>query len=468
MPCCDCRSNCSTRRRRCTITSSLVNRQDVVAETSGRCMLDPRRSAGRSIERVLEPVLQTHADAGSPDGGTVTLGYRCVGSGMTIVAGLPPPVAAGGDVALRTRSSPATAPQPRSPPRRPGRARSQLTKYVAYHSSGQVPEPPGDASIEELASPLRDTLDAAASDRLGAVACRAAGLARPVLGTHRHRGRRATTRPSRRSAGTCSRWPRPRPRSADAASPPKRSRPPATTVTTSGTPRSTWSRLLAYTNPDAARATAPLPPPDPAGRTRTGDRDVASAGRCTRGARSTARRRRRYYPAGTAQYHIDADVAYAIERYVTATGDTEFLHGEGAEILVELARLFADLGFYDQADPPVFHIHGVTGPDEYTAVVDDNVYTNVMARFTLRFAADVATRLRSEPIPRRTARWSPRQVSTTARSRPGCGGRRDVRAVRRRARHQPPGRRLPRPRAVGLGRHAERTSTRCCSTSIRW
>ena len=65
-------------------------------------------------------------------------------------------------------------------------------------------------------------------------------------------------------------------------------------------------------------------------------------------------------------------------------------------MLVELARLFADLGFYDQADPPVFHIHGVTGPDEYTAVVDDNLYTNVMARFTLRFAADVVTRLRSE------------------------------------------------------------------------
>jgi alpha,alpha-trehalose phosphorylase len=105
-----------------------------------------------------------------------------------------------------------------------------------------------------------------------------------------------------------------------------------------------------------------------------------------------------YYEAGTAQYHIDADIAHAIDRYVTATGDTEFLCGEGAEMLVELARLFADLGFYDQADPPAFHIHGVTGPDEYTALVDDNVYTNVMARFTLRFAADVVGRLRSEDL----------------------------------------------------------------------
>jgi alpha,alpha-trehalose phosphorylase len=65
-------------------------------------------------------------------------------------------------------------------------------------------------------------------------------------------------------------------------------------------------------------------------------------------------------------------------------------------MLVEVARLFADLGFYDEAEPPAFHIHGVTGPDEYTAIVDDNLYTNVMARFTLRFAADVVTRLRAE------------------------------------------------------------------------
>ena len=59
-----------------------------------------------------------------------------------------------------------------------------------------------------------------------------------------------------------------------------------------------------------------------------------------------------YYPAGTAQYHIDADIAFALDRYVTATGDTEFLRHEGAEMLVELARLFADVGFYDKADPP--------------------------------------------------------------------------------------------------------------------
>jgi len=102
-----------------------------------------------------------------------------------------------------------------------------------------------------------------------------------------------------------------------------------------------------------------------------------------------------YYPGGTAQFHIDADVAYAIDRYVTATGDVELLRNEGAEMLVEIARFFADAGFYDTSESPQFHIHGVTGPDEYTAVVDDNVYTNVMARFALRFAANTVNMLGS-------------------------------------------------------------------------
>ncbi len=93
-----------------------------------------------------------------------------------------------------------------------------------------------------------------------------------------------------------------------------------------------------------------------------------------------------YYAAGTAQYHINAAVAYAIERYWSATGDLDFMATEGAEILVETARLWADLGFYAANGAERFHIHGVTGPDEYTTVVNDNLYTNVMARFNLRFA----------------------------------------------------------------------------------
>ena len=96
-----------------------------------------------------------------------------------------------------------------------------------------------------------------------------------------------------------------------------------------------------------------------------------------------------YYAAGTAQYHINAAVALALKRYLDATGDVEFLAGEGAEILVETARLWEDLGFYSTNGERVFHIHGVTGPDEYTTVVNDNLYTNVMARFNLRYASRV-------------------------------------------------------------------------------
>ncbi len=95
-----------------------------------------------------------------------------------------------------------------------------------------------------------------------------------------------------------------------------------------------------------------------------------------------------YYAAGTAQYHIDADISYALSQYVGATGDYEFLDHHAVDIFVETARLWADLGFWRDENGGAFHIHGVTGPDEYTTVVNDNLYTNVMARFNLRRAAD--------------------------------------------------------------------------------
>ncbi|KQY56183.1 kojibiose phosphorylase [Aeromicrobium sp. Root495] len=95
-----------------------------------------------------------------------------------------------------------------------------------------------------------------------------------------------------------------------------------------------------------------------------------------------------YYAAGTAQYHIDADISYALSQYVGATGDVDFLNREAVDIFVETARLWADLGFWRTEEGGTFHIHGVTGPDEYTTVVNDNLYTNVMARFNLRRAAE--------------------------------------------------------------------------------
>lgn len=95
-----------------------------------------------------------------------------------------------------------------------------------------------------------------------------------------------------------------------------------------------------------------------------------------------------YYAAGTAQYHIDADIAFALKRYVDVRGDDDILVDLGAEILVSTARMWAGLGFVSTHDGR-FHIHGVTGPDEYTTVVNDNVFTNLMARHNLRYAAEV-------------------------------------------------------------------------------
>lgn len=100
-----------------------------------------------------------------------------------------------------------------------------------------------------------------------------------------------------------------------------------------------------------------------------------------------------YYAAGTAQYHIDADVAYAVGHYGAMTGDDEFMNHEGAQLLVETARMWADLGFWRVNESEVFEIHGVTGPDEYTTVVNNNTYTNVMARWNLRLAARLVRHL---------------------------------------------------------------------------
>ncbi|MCH8611790.1 glycoside hydrolase family 65 protein [Arsenicicoccus dermatophilus] len=94
-----------------------------------------------------------------------------------------------------------------------------------------------------------------------------------------------------------------------------------------------------------------------------------------------------YYAAGTAQYHIDADVAFAFSKFGDITGDVGFMARDGIEVLVETARMWADLGFWRENGTRSFHIHGVTGPDEYTTVVNNNLFTNVMARDNLERAA---------------------------------------------------------------------------------
>ncbi|MCU1656143.1 MAG: Alpha,alpha-trehalose phosphorylase [Pseudonocardiales bacterium] len=97
-----------------------------------------------------------------------------------------------------------------------------------------------------------------------------------------------------------------------------------------------------------------------------------------------------YWPAGAAAFHVNADVAVAAMRYVRWTGDAEFDRLYALPMLIHTARLWRSLG-YDGADG-AFHIDGVTGPDEYSAIVDDNAYTNLMAKLNLNSAADAAER----------------------------------------------------------------------------
>jgi len=103
-----------------------------------------------------------------------------------------------------------------------------------------------------------------------------------------------------------------------------------------------------------------------------------------------------YYAAGTAQYHINADIMFALKKYVEMTGDEFFLEQEGAEMLVETARLWRDLGFFSEKKGGRFCIAGVTGPDEYNTVVNNNAYTNLMARENLWFAASTVKHLHDQ------------------------------------------------------------------------
>ncbi len=139
-----------------------------------------------------------------------------------------------------------------------------------------------------------------------------------------------------------------------------------------------------------------------------------------------------YYPAGSAQYHIDADIVFALKKYLNAHSDGELLGRRAAELIFETARLWSDLGDWlpargkrhpgpvtrseedaarenhtgspDLFDTPdrypgrLFYINEVTGPDEYTALVNNNTYTNMMAQFNLETAVEVARHLRdNEP-----------------------------------------------------------------------
>lgn len=145
--------------------------------------------------------------------------------------------------------------------------------------------------------------------------------------------------------------------------------------------------LLTYTAPDAvAEALRWRQETLPAARDRArqlGLKGAAFPWRTIDGSECSA-----YWPAGTAAFHVNADIADAVERYVAATADEEFARETGLELLVETARLWRSLGHHDHDG--TFHFDGVTGPDEYSAIADDNLYTNLMAQLNLRTAADTA------------------------------------------------------------------------------
>ncbi|HEU0238433.1 MAG TPA: glycosyl hydrolase family 65 protein [Micromonosporaceae bacterium] len=147
--------------------------------------------------------------------------------------------------------------------------------------------------------------------------------------------------------------------------------------------------VLTYTLPDAARdvlrwrhSTLPIARDHAA---EMGLAGAAFAWRTITGQECSA-----YWPAGTAAFHVNADIACAAIRYVNATGDVDFERETGLELIAETARLWMSLGDVDANGK--FRIDGVTGPDEYSAFADNNVYTNLMAQWNLRGAAEAAER----------------------------------------------------------------------------
>ncbi len=95
-----------------------------------------------------------------------------------------------------------------------------------------------------------------------------------------------------------------------------------------------------------------------------------------------------YFPAGTAQYHINADILLALNRYLNAHGEDTGFDGDAVEeMAAESARMYASLGSFTPSKGGAFCINDVTGPDEYTAIVNNNAFTNLMARESFEIAA---------------------------------------------------------------------------------
>ncbi len=377
------------------VSSQLLNRQDgedeyhVKSAALGEGM-DPRRSR-KFGHRVLESRLQRE------NGNEIVLGYRCANSKMTLACGTRHHIDTscefevttdvGADLAKTVFTVRATPGDP-----------IKITKFVSYHSSNGVP-------AEELADRCSRTLRRAEADGV-----------EQIVGDQREwldefwvnsdielRGDDAAQQALRWNLFQL----------AQASARTQEQGIAAKGVTGGGYDgHYFWDTevyvlpFLAYTMPEAARKVVRFRW-QMLDHARQRAREMSQVGalfpwRTINGEEASA-----YYAAGTAQYHINAAVVLALRRYLEASGDIDFLSHEGSEILVETARLWVDLGFYSQNSEPTFHIHRVTGPDEYTTVVNDNFYTNVMARFNLRYAARTVRSL---------AEWNPEAFEALCRT----------------------------------------------------
>ncbi|CAN5243267.1 glycosyl hydrolase family 65 protein [soil metagenome] len=357
------------------ISSQLLNRQDGEDEYHVRAHAmgeDPRKAA-KFEQRVLQPQVSIGKEE------RLLLGYRCTNSGMTLAVGAHHQIRTDCRYSMITRAEEDSAKVVLRVDAKAGQS-ILVSKYISYHTSRGVP-------ARELSDRCRRTLDRAVergADRV--LAEQRAWLddfwARSDVEIHGQPGLAQALRWNIFQL-------------AQASARAESTGVPAKGVTGPGYGgHYFWDTevyvapFLTYTSPPIARNLLRFRYQMlGAARRRAGELNQAGAlfpWRTINGEEASA-----YYAAGTAQYHIDADVSYALSQYVAATGDTDFLDREAADILVETARLFADLGFWRANGTDSFHIHGVTGPDEYTTVVNDNLFTNVMARFNLRRAAAV-------------------------------------------------------------------------------
>jgi alpha,alpha-trehalose phosphorylase len=363
------------------VSSPTLNRQDGKDEYHVRAAAmgegaDPRKAESFDF-RVLEP--QSHW---AKDHRTL-LGYRCVNSHMTLAVGVDHAIETENHYNQRIEANEDMAKTVYRVQAQPG-VPFKVTKTVTYHSSRGVP-------VRELVDRCRRTLDRVLEQGV------------PLQFREQRKwldafwARSDVEVPGQPELQQAIRWNLYQLAQATARA--EQSGVPAKGVSGTGYGgHYFWDTeiyvlpFLTYTAPTMARSALRFRYNMlDAGRRRA--RDLTQRGalfpwRTINGEEASA-----YYAAGTAQYHIDADICFALCKYVAASGDDDFMWREGVDILVETARMWADLGFWRIDGSRVFHIHGVTGPDEYTTVVNDNLFTNVMARFNLSKAAEVVAQM---------------------------------------------------------------------------